>query len=51
MYVTGFYARSDNDKKEFGAVGEEMLHAILYFEDSDKYRFVDLNSALIMTTS
>ena len=40
---TGFYSLQENYKKEAETVGEEMLCAILYLENSSKHRFSDLN--------
>ena len=42
LHNTGFDSLQEDDNKEAEKAGEEMLCAILYLENSDKARFVDL---------
>ena len=42
LHTTDFYALQDNNKKDTEKAGEEMICAILYLENSDKYRYSDL---------
>ena len=37
LNATGFDALEDDEKKEAETAGEEIVHAILYLENSDKY--------------
>ena len=44
FHTTVFYLIQENDNKEAEKTGEELLCAILYFENLDKATFVDLNN-------
>ena len=42
LHTTGFESLQENENKEAETVGEEILHAIKYIENSDKASFSDL---------
>ena len=48
LHVTRFDALSKDDKKDSDAAGEELLCAILYLENSEKYRFAYLKRLLCL---
>ena len=43
LHVTGCDILQGTDKNEDEIAGKDILYAILYFENSDKTKFVDLN--------
>ena len=50
LYVPGFVMLPDDENKEAETSGKEMLFAILYLNNSDKYRFPELKKRVKTTT-